>query len=122
MSFRKRSQPRDDVEQRSSSALAPSSPASGWSRRQRRPNGGLRFKRLDIPQGAVITRAYIQFKTDEVSNGTASLVIPGQDSDTAAGSAASPAFPRARRRTPRPRGRRRLEVVGAAGAAQRILT
>ncbi|MCK3779473.1 RTX toxin [Ensifer sesbaniae] len=45
---------------------------------------GLRFTGIDIPKGAVITNAYIQFTTDEVSTGAVSLLIRGQDADDAA--------------------------------------
>lgn len=39
---------------------------------------GLRFQNVIVPRGAVITRAYIQFQTDEVSSGESSLMIRGQ--------------------------------------------
>ena len=45
---------------------------------------GLRFLGIDIPPGAVITSAYIQFQTDEVSTGTSSLLIRGEDTGDAA--------------------------------------
>ncbi|WP_429810071.1 RTX toxin [Ensifer sp. B1-9] len=45
---------------------------------------GIRFTGIDIPKGAIITNAYIQFTTDEVSTGVVSLLIRGQDSDDAA--------------------------------------
>src|SRR3954454_11822111 len=45
---------------------------------------GLRFLGIDIPQGAIITSAYIQFQTDEVTTGAASLVIRGEDTGDAA--------------------------------------
>jgi hypothetical protein len=45
---------------------------------------GIRFSSLDIPQAAQITAAYIQFTADETSSGSASLLIRGQASDTAA--------------------------------------
>jgi len=45
---------------------------------------GLRFTGIDIPKGAIITNAYIQFTTDEVTTGAVSLLIRGQDSDDAA--------------------------------------
>ena len=45
---------------------------------------GLRFTALGIPQGAIITKAYIQFQVDEVSSGTAALQIHGVDVDNAA--------------------------------------
>ena len=45
---------------------------------------GLRFTAIAIPQGAVITNAYIQFQVDEVSTGAATLQIHGEDTDNAA--------------------------------------
>src|SRR3990172_2040655 len=45
---------------------------------------GLRFTGIAIPQGAVITKAYIQFQTDEVGSGATSLLIRGEDADDAA--------------------------------------
>jgi hypothetical protein len=45
---------------------------------------GIRFTGIDIPRYAIITRAYIQFQTDETSLGAASLLIRGEDSDDAA--------------------------------------
>ena len=45
---------------------------------------GLRFLGIDIPPGAVITSAYIQFQTDEVSTGASSLLIRGEDTGDAA--------------------------------------
>ncbi|MFK7996547.1 MAG: pre-peptidase C-terminal domain-containing protein [Granulosicoccus sp.] len=44
---------------------------------------GLRFDELDIPQGANIVRAYLQFQTDERSSGPATLNIHGVASDDA---------------------------------------
>lgn len=44
---------------------------------------GLRFNRLSIPQGATITRAYVQFTVDEAKNVTGSLTIKGQAVDNA---------------------------------------
>ena len=45
---------------------------------------GIRFTNIDIPQGAIITSAYLQFQTDEVSSGATSLLIRGEDADDAA--------------------------------------
>jgi hypothetical protein len=45
---------------------------------------GLRFTGIDIPEGAIITNAYIQFRTDEVGSTATSLLIRGEDSDDAA--------------------------------------
>ncbi|TFG89240.1 MAG: hypothetical protein E4H18_00570, partial [Hyphomicrobiales bacterium] len=44
---------------------------------------GLRFNGIAIPQGATITKAYIQFQVDEASSGATSLTIQGQASATA---------------------------------------
>jgi hypothetical protein len=46
---------------------------------------GMRFANLGIPQGAVITNAYIQFTVDETDSVSTSLTIKGQDADNAAG-------------------------------------
>jgi hypothetical protein len=76
----------DDVEERASGSLAMSSSdlelVVDGTKMQ---TVGLRFLGIDIPQGAVITNAYIQFQTDEVSTGTASLEIRGEDTGDAAG-------------------------------------
>ncbi|SNT37324.1 hypothetical protein SAMN05421757_1131, partial [Tropicimonas sediminicola] len=45
---------------------------------------GIRFTGINIPQGATITNAYIQFQSDEVDTGLVSLTIRGEDSDSAA--------------------------------------
>jgi hypothetical protein len=44
---------------------------------------GMRFNGVDIPKGAIITNAYIQFQVDEVSTGGASLLIEGEAVDDA---------------------------------------
>ncbi len=44
---------------------------------------GMRFKDLDIPQGATITNAYIQFQADETHSGSTTLMIEGQATDNA---------------------------------------
>ena len=44
---------------------------------------GLRYTNIIIPQGATITKAYIQFTTDETNTGTTSLTIKGDDSNSA---------------------------------------
>lgn len=45
---------------------------------------GIRFADLGIPRGAIITSAYIQFTSDELNSSAASLLIRGENSDTAA--------------------------------------
>jgi hypothetical protein len=44
---------------------------------------GLRFKKVNIPQGANITNAYIQFTVDETSDNYTKVRIFGEDSDDA---------------------------------------
>ncbi|GJL78467.1 MAG: hypothetical protein NPINA01_14560 [Nitrospinaceae bacterium] len=40
---------------------------------------GLRFQGVNIPQGATITNAYVQFQADEKHSGATSLTVRGQD-------------------------------------------
>jgi hypothetical protein len=44
---------------------------------------GMRFNGLQIPPGATITNAYVQFKVDETSSGATDLVIEGEAIDDA---------------------------------------
>ncbi len=44
---------------------------------------GMRFNGLNIPQGATITNASIQFQTDETHSGATSLMIEGEATDNA---------------------------------------
>ncbi|MFK8010348.1 MAG: MopE-related protein, partial [Saprospiraceae bacterium] len=44
---------------------------------------GLVFNGLNIPSGAVIANAYIQFTTDETDSGSTNLTIHGEDTDNA---------------------------------------
>lgn len=44
---------------------------------------GIRFQHIDIPQGAQITKAYIQFTTDEVSTNETTLSIQAENEDLA---------------------------------------
>ncbi|MFW5444597.1 MAG: PKD domain-containing protein [Methylococcaceae bacterium] len=44
---------------------------------------GLRFNNLSIPLGSTITKAYIQFQTDEIDSVATSLIIEGEKSDNA---------------------------------------
>ena len=45
---------------------------------------GIRFTNIDIPQGAIITSAYLQFQADEVGSSATSLLIRAEDADDAA--------------------------------------
>lgn len=44
---------------------------------------GMRFNGLNIPRGATITSATLQFKVDEVSTGTTNVMIEGEATDDA---------------------------------------
>ena len=44
---------------------------------------GMRFLSVSIPQGAVITDAYIEFETDETNSGTTNLTFRAEDIDDA---------------------------------------
>ncbi|GEM_PF-5638446 len=46
---------------------------------------GMRFSNLNIPQGASISSAYIEFECDEADNGTCNINFYGEASDDAAG-------------------------------------
>jgi hypothetical protein len=43
---------------------------------------GMRFNRINIPRGATISNAHIQFQTDKASNKSTSLVIQGEATDS----------------------------------------
>ena len=45
---------------------------------------GMRFNGVDIPQGAKILGAYVQFQADEIHTGATELTIQGEDTDHAA--------------------------------------
>jgi len=44
---------------------------------------GIRFQSVDVPHGAIITRAYVQFTSDEATSEATSLVIHGESTDDA---------------------------------------
>ena len=75
----------DDVEQRLSGSMSLSSSdlelVNDGSTAQKT---GLRFTGIDIPRGATVTRAYIQFQADETGSTPTALLISGLDSDDAA--------------------------------------
>ena len=45
---------------------------------------GIRFPNVTVPQGAVITNAYLEFTVDETPTGTTNLTIKGEAGDNAA--------------------------------------
>ncbi|BDD05217.1 hypothetical protein AUTU_27000 [Aureibacter tunicatorum] len=75
----------DDVEESSSGSMYTNSSdlelvADGSKGNQRI---GMRFTGVNIPQGATITNAYIQFTVDETNTGSTSLTIKAQNTDNA---------------------------------------
>jgi len=82
---------------------------------------GMRFNRVDIPNGATITNAYVQFEVDEISTGAVALTIAGESSDDAA-AFSSAAFDVSSRTTTSASvewAPPEWNVVGAAGTDQR---
>ncbi|MBD9373702.1 RTX toxin [Rhizobium sp. ARZ01] len=75
----------DDVEERGSGSMSSNvnDLELGFDGTSRQ-TVGLRFTGIDIPKGAIITNAYIQFTVDEVTTGTVSLLIRGEDTNDAA--------------------------------------
>jgi len=76
----------DDAEERASGSMKfTSSDLELVDDGTKRPDQtiGLRFNGLDIPQGAIITSAYVQFQVDETDTGTTTLQIHGHDTDNA---------------------------------------
>jgi hypothetical protein len=71
----------DDVEQRNSSMTLTSSDLELVVDGPKTQQVGVRFTNIDIPAGAVITSAYIQFSAREVGSAATSLQIRGLASD-----------------------------------------
>ncbi len=44
---------------------------------------GMRFNAVDLPRGAAIVNAYIQFQADEINSGDTSLTVRAEDTDNA---------------------------------------
>ncbi|WP_292179710.1 RTX toxin [Mesorhizobium sp.] len=74
----------DDVEEKGSGSISSniSDLELGYDSSTRQ-TVGIRFTGIDIPQGAIITSAYIQFQANEVKTGATSLLIKGEDTDDA---------------------------------------
>jgi hypothetical protein len=76
----------DDAEQQASGPVDLSSSdielvQDGSSNKQ---TDGLRFTGITVPQGATITKAYVQFQVDEATTAATSLTIKGENANTAA--------------------------------------
>jgi hypothetical protein len=77
----------DDAEEKLSSGVVSttSSDLEMVSDRREPQMVGIRFRNLDIPPGANVTNAYVQFTSDEISNGTTNLSISAETSGNAPG-------------------------------------
>jgi hypothetical protein len=74
----------DDVEERPSGAMSFSSSDLELVRdRTQDQTVGLRFQNVNIPQGATITAAYLEFEADEVDSSTTSINIAAEATDNA---------------------------------------
>ena len=74
----------DDAEQKPSGRTKPTNPDLELVQdRGSNQIVGLRFEGLDVPQGAVITNAYVQFQADEKNSEDTHLEIQGEDIDDA---------------------------------------
>jgi hypothetical protein len=74
----------DDAEERSSGSMRlTSSDLELVYDRTNQQTVGMRFNGVDIPQGATIVNAYLQFQADETSSEVTSLTIQGEDHDNA---------------------------------------
>jgi dienelactone hydrolase len=111
----------DDAEERASGAVSLSSSDLELVRDGSDQAVGLRFGGIDVPQGATILNAYVQFQVDERSTDVALLAISGQAVDDAGAFTAAPGDITSRTRTgasvtwspPA------WNVVGASGVDQR---
>ena len=76
----------DDAEERASGKVVTSSTDLELTVDTKRGQQlvGVRFKDLDIPQGATVKYAYVRFSADEADRGALKLKLQGDDSDSAA--------------------------------------
>ncbi|MHC4434260.1 MAG: PASTA domain-containing protein, partial [Planctomycetota bacterium] len=93
-----------------------------FDRGQNRTNKivGLRFNGVNVPPGATITNAYVQFQVDESTSATTSLTVEGQADDNPA------TFGFSNKPSPRPRTKAAVSwspppwtTIGEAGSDQR---
>lgn len=89
----------DDVEERADGSIYAGSSDLELVYDEGNQTVGLRFSNVGIPQGAKITDAYVQFKTDEPGSDPTVLTIQGQAADDAPGFTSSTSDISARVRT-----------------------
>ncbi|MFT5717640.1 MAG: hypothetical protein ACI9T7_001836 [Oleiphilaceae bacterium] len=73
----------DDVEEQSSGRVSASSSDLELVFDKSNQHIGMRFTGVSLPKGVTVTRAYVQFTTDEKNSGTTSLRIKAHDVDDA---------------------------------------
>lgn len=73
----------DDVEERSTGSVYTKSNDLTLVDERDNQVVGIRFVGVNIPKGAIITNAYLQFKVDEISSGVTTLSIQGEASSNA---------------------------------------
>jgi hypothetical protein len=111
----------NDAEERSSGSIYISSSDLEMTFDKNEQMVGLRFTNVNIDPGAVITNAWVQFTVDEVSGGTANLILNGDANADAAVISTSYSNLRSRPRTTSQINWSPADWtrVGDAGAAQR---
>ena len=78
------SQGTDDAEERSNGSMYLNSSDLELIYDGSNQRVGMRFTGVSIPQGATVSKAYIEFQTDETNSGSTSLTFRGHDTDNAA--------------------------------------
>ncbi len=73
----------DDAEESASGSISLTSSDLELVDERTNQTVGMRFTRVEIPQGATIINAYIQFQVDEISTGASSLLIQGEATEDA---------------------------------------
>jgi hypothetical protein len=73
----------DDAEERSTGGVALTSSDLEIVQESTTQTVGLRFNGVNIPQGSIVSKAYIQFQADEANAEVTALTIEGQASDHA---------------------------------------
>jgi hypothetical protein len=72
----------DDVEERTNGSMyLDSSDIELVNDGSKNQTIGLRFRDLNIPQGAIITQAYVQFTVDETNSGSTNITIKAEDTN-----------------------------------------
>jgi hypothetical protein len=68
----------DDAEERASGRVGLASSDLELTEDKDQQTVGIRFTGVDIPSGSTITRAYVQFHSEDASSGASALTIAGE--------------------------------------------